>query len=118
MKKIDYTDFLKLFKNFFSVVIKSPIFILIPLSFAYLLVLQVLLFVKNVIGYLYNYFFDEKDDAVGVRIAKIIAFAPAHLSKGFAYGGIDVCIFVFGFFYDLTNKIMTLGKSETYFVEL
>ena len=118
MKKIDYTMFLRLYQSFFKVLKKSFVFIFIPLSFAYLIILQVLTFGKQIMTCLYGYFnVDEKDDSSGVKIAKIVVFGSVQISKGFLFGALDVCVFIFGFFYDLTNKIMTLGKSETLFVE-
>ena len=119
MKKIDYKIFLELYSNFWGILKKSIVFIFVPLSFAYLIVLQVLAFVKQIMVCLYGEFdADKENDPNGVRVAKVIVFGVVHISKGFVLGALDVCCFIIGFFYDLTNKIMTLGKSDTYFVEL
>ena len=119
MKKIDYTMFLSLYANFGKIVKKSVIVIFLPLSFAYLIVLQTLTFVKQIMTCLFGYFnADAKDDPSGVRVAKTIVFCTVHIAEGFVLGALNVCTFIIGFFYDLTNKIMTLGKSDTYFVEL
>ena len=119
MKKIDYKIFLELYSNFWGLLKKSIVFIFVPLSFAYLIVLQVLVFVKQIMVCLWGEFdADKENDPTGVRIARIILFGVVHISKGFIFGALNVCLFIIGFFYDLTNKIMTLGKSDTYFVEL
>ena len=118
MKKFEYSSFTGLFSNFCSTVEKSPLVIFIPLSLAYMIALQVLLFVKRLIECLYGHFQDPKDEPTGVRVAKTIVFGPVNISSGFVFGALDIAIFVIGFFYDITNKIMSLNKSETYFVEI
>ncbi len=119
MQKIDYTFFLELYADFWNTVKKSVIVIFIPLSFVYLIALQVLTFAEQIIKLLFGHFdTEDNDNPTGVRIAKVIVFGYVHIVKGFALGVLETCVFVIGFFYDLTNKIMTLGKSETSFVEL
>ena len=118
MEKFEYSSFSGLFKNLGSTVIKSPIIIFIPLSVAYVIVLQVLLFVKRLMECLFGHFRDPKDDPTGVRVAKTIVFGSVNIAKGFVFGALDMVIFIIGLFYDVTNKIMSLGKSETYFVNL
>ena len=119
MEKMDYTIFFGLWSNFWEVVKKSIIFIFIPVSFAFLLVLQVLNFVKQIVVSLFGRFdADKKEDPTGVRVAKTFTFGAVLIAGGFAVGALDVCVFVIGLFYDLTNKLMTCGKSDTYFIKL
>ena len=120
MDNFEYLEFFSLFKHFGHVtkLAKTPLLILLPLSFVYLIVLQALTFVKHIIECLFSYISTSKDEHIAYRVTEMIVFSFLLIWKFLAYGALYVCIYIFAFFYDLTNKIMTLGKSENYFVKM
>ncbi|MBE6537749.1 MAG: hypothetical protein E7673_07380 [Ruminococcaceae bacterium] len=120
MSKFEYLEFFTLFKNFYYVTKWAviPLYILLPLSFIYIVVLQVLMFVKHIFECLFSYIPNSKDEHIAYRITGMILFSFILFWKVLVCGALDACIYIFGFFYDLTNKVITLGKSENYFVKM
>ena len=119
MKKIDYPVFLGLFKNFFSNVKQANIvlaIIFIVPTFLILLLLQSFMFLKTIIGTIFPIYGDSAEDPIGVRTVKLIVFFPLNLVSVILTGVLSVPVFIWGFGYDIGNKIMTLGKSETFFL--
>ena len=119
MKKIDYPVFLGLFKNFFSNMKQANVILAILFvvpTFLLLLFLQTFVFLKTIIETIFPIYGDSAEDPSNIRVAKLIVFFPLHLVSFILKGVLTVPVFMFGFSYDLGNKIMTLGKSETFFV--
>ena len=119
MKKIEYPVFLGLFKNFFSNVKQANIvlaIIFIVPTFLILLFLQSFMFLKTIIGTIFPIYGDSTEDSGGVRVTKLIVFFPLNPVSVILTGVLTVPVFIGGFGYDIGNKIMTLGKSETFFL--
>ena len=120
MNKFDYLEFCALFKHFGkSAANISPFFFFfLPVSFVYTIVLQVFLFATHLINCLFGYIPNSNTEHIAIRITGMLLFSFILTCKFLILGALDLCIFVFGFFYDLTNAIMTLGKETRFFVNL
>ena len=126
MKKFDCSENISLFKNFGSAVTEMyrkrlplyTLFILIPVSFFFLVALQAMLLGKQFVICLFSHFPVSQDEHIVVRVAVLILFSFIHIVKFLLLGFIDAYLFIFGLFYDLTNKAMTFGKHETIFIDI
>ena len=130
MTPIEYREFKGLFKNFFNqfsnhsftAIILSIIFwpivvICWPLGLIWTLLLQVLLFLRKALLTVFDAFPSNKDEANSYRIAALITCFPFFWVKYLLTGILGAIIFVFGFAYDVNNKIMTFGCGKSFFIK-
>jgi hypothetical protein len=127
-KKIDARNFVTLAKNYGSVYKRLD---LIGLIFSILfiwpttvffVICEIWLFVRMFFNSIWKPTDDFLDkittDNIAYRVVVLVIVSPLILWK-LLFDGIFLLVqFIFGFFYDVFNKIWTLGMSETYFLDL
>ena len=121
MEKIKLPHFRALFTSFIDAIKQAksrPLFLIFsPVSFAFAFVLAILFFVHGILEALFSYLPDTKEEHIAYRVTSLIVLSFVHFLKILALGAFNVCIFIFGFFYDAINKLMTLNKSTSIIVE-
>lgn len=117
MKKFSFVAIMEVWKYFVGQLKKPFVFFLIPLSFAYCVVISVLIFVRTIIAVLFGNVLAASDDAANFRAAVALAQAPLLIARNMIFGALDVACFLFGLFFDLNGKIMSLGQGESYYIQ-
>ena len=109
------------FKKFNAINIVLAIFFA-PCGFLFMWVLEILTFLRALVGSIFQGVFDyvesKNDDKTAFRVALVVVLSPFMLFKFLLTGVLGVTVFLFGFFYDISNLIMSLGKTETLFISL
>ena len=84
--------------------------------------LEVFTFIRAVLASVFKGAFDymesKEDDKVAYRVALTVVLSPFILLNFLLTGIVGLLVFVLGFAYDVNNTIMSLGKTETLFVNL
>ena len=127
-KKFEHPYCITLLKHFFgqfksfSVINILLAIVCAPFGFIFMCVLEVLTFLRAVIASVFQGVFDyiesKNDDKTAFRVALVVVLSPFMLFKFLLTGVLGVTVFLFGFFYDISNSIMSLGKTETLFINL
>ena len=119
MEKYNFSDFLYLYKNYFSQFKYTNPFtaiFCIP-SFCFFIVLECLLFSEKIFISFFEFLpSNNTDEHVAYRIAIIFVFSFLYIFKYIVMGFFNAIIFVGGFLYDTINAIMTLGKGPSAFI--
>ena len=128
-KKFDHPFCLQLFKHFFGQFKTFKginIFLAIiggfVSGFCALWVLELFTFLRAVLASVFKGAFDyiesKEDDKVAYRVALTVVLAPFILLNFLLTGIVGLVVFVAGFYYDICNTVMSLGKTETLFVNI
>ena len=109
------------FKGFGTINIVLAI-ICAPLGFVFMCALEVLTFARAVVASVFQGAFDyiesKNDDKTAFRVALVVVLAPFMSFKFLLTGILGLTVFVVGFYFDVVNCIMSLGKTDTLFINL
>ena len=116
-----FKHFVEQYKNFNAINIVLAVFFT-PGSLLCLFLLEILTFLRALVASIFKGVFDyveaKGNEHVAYKIAVTVVFAPFMMLHFLLSGVLGVTVFIFGFGYDISNTLMSLGKTETLFVNL